>query len=100
MPSSSRSFTIADAEQVWFLETSNRRWAARQADAGSLSNQITLRDDWQIASRDLESFARAEGWWTPEQARAAGRFDVEAADRSDLLGLVPGDWTELKAQVA
>ncbi|MEM8706854.1 MAG: class I SAM-dependent methyltransferase [Actinomycetota bacterium] len=29
-----------------------------------------------------------------------GWADVEAADRSDLLGLVPGDWTELRPLVA
>ncbi|MCZ6783162.1 MAG: C69 family dipeptidase [Proteobacteria bacterium] len=71
------SFMIADPEQAWVLETSGRRWAARQVELDALSNQLTLGSDWQIGSRDLESFARSEGWW-----RSSGRLDVAAAYRN------------------
>lgn len=76
------SFTVADPMGVWLLETTGRRWAARQTEAGSLTNQMTLGRDWDIGSRDLETFARAEGWWRDE-----GRVDVVAAYRNEV---VPG----------
>ena len=72
------SFMIADPQQAWVLETSGRRWAARRVEMDALSNQLTLGSDWQIGSRDLESFARSEGWW-----RTSGRLDVAAAYRNE-----------------
>jgi dipeptidase len=71
------SFLIADPTSAWVLETSNRHWAGRRVESGSCSNHYTLRDDWEIASRDLEPFARAAGWWT-----RSGRLDVAAAFRN------------------
>ena len=44
---------------------------------GSLSNHLSLGTDWLIGSRDLESFARGEGWWL-----VRGRVDVAAAYRN------------------
>jgi dipeptidase len=70
-------FMIADPEEVWVLQTSNRRWAARRVHRDGVSNHISLGDDWQIGSRDLESFARIQGWWTQ-----GGRLDVAAAYRN------------------
>jgi secernin len=71
------SFLLADAREAWMLETSNRRWAARRVRLTACSNHLTLRDDWEIASRDVESFARAEGWW-----RSRARLDLAAAYRN------------------
>jgi secernin len=80
------SFSIADPQQSWILETSGRRWAARRVEMGALTNHLTIGADWQIGSRDLESFARAEGWW-----REAGRLDLAAAYRNQQ---VPGRLSE------
>ena len=71
------SFLIADPEAAWLLETSGRRWAAKRVSLESVSNHMSLRADWQIGSRDLESFARAEGWWS-----GTGRVDLAAAYRN------------------
>jgi secernin len=71
------SFLLADPREAWLLETSNRRWAARRIRLGSASNHLSLGCDWEIGSRDLEAFARSEGYW-----RGAGRIDVAAAYRN------------------
>lgn len=70
-------FLIADPEEAWVLQTSNRRWAARRVQRDAVSNHLSLGADWEIGSRDLESFARAIGWWNQP-----GRIDVEAAYRN------------------
>jgi hypothetical protein len=75
-PGYHNSFLLADPKENWLLETSNRRWVARRTQLASLSNHFCLAADWEIGSRDLEAFARAEGWW-----RGAGRLDVAAAYR-------------------
>jgi secernin len=80
------SFMVADPEQAWVLETSGRRWAARPVVLGSLSNHISLRADWTIASRDLESHARLAGWWSRPD-----RLDVSVAYRNEH---VPGCLSE------
>jgi dipeptidase len=71
------SFLLADAESAWVLEASNRRWAARRVERHACSNHMAIADDWQIASRDLENFARSEGWWGFDE-----RVDVARAYRN------------------
>ena len=71
------SFLLADPSEAWLFETSNRRWAARRVRLGSASNHLSLGSDWEIGSRDLEAYARSEGWW-----RGSGRIDVSAAYRN------------------
>ena len=79
-PGYHNSFVLADPKENWLLETSNRRWVARRTNLGSLSNHFCLGAEWEIGSRDLEAFARAEGWW-----RSTGRLDVAAAYRDRAI---------------
>jgi len=71
------AFLLADPEEAWILETSNRRWAARRATVDSCSNHFSLGSDWEIGSRDFESFARGQGWW-----RNSGRVNAASAYRN------------------
>ena len=74
------SFLLADPMEAWILETSNRRWVARRTRLDAVSNHFSLGVDWEIGSRDLESFARSRGWW-----QDAGRVDVAAAYRDSRI---------------
>jgi dipeptidase len=71
------AFVLTDAAEAWMLETSNRHWAARRAVVDSRSNHFSLVDDWEIGSRDVESFARGEGLW-----RNSGRVNLASAYRN------------------
>ena len=76
-PGYHNGFLIADPDEAWILQTSNRRWAARHVRRDGISNHISLGTDWEIGSRDLEAFARTQGLWT-----GVGRVDVAAAYRN------------------
>lgn len=101
------SFLIADPAGAWILETSGRRWAAKQVHGvGSISNQLTLDDDWEMGAPDLESYATDQGRWAAEQGRlrfaAAYRdeavpariSEVRLARSRDLLQRAAGELTE------
>ena len=86
------SFLVADPASAWVLETSNRRWAARRVEREACSNHLSLGDDWEIGSRDLEGFARSQGWWSDD-----ARVDVAKAYRNPH---VPGRISEGRQRAA
>ncbi|MCJ7716498.1 MAG: C69 family dipeptidase, partial [Anaerolineales bacterium] len=52
------SFLIADPQESWVLETVDKHWAARQVDPiYSISNLISLEDQWDKSSQGLREFA-------------------------------------------
>jgi secernin len=72
------SFIIADSDEAWVLEAVGKRWAARCISHGyaSISNQPTIRNQWDSASRDLKAFAVEQGWWSDD---AQASFDFARA---------------------
>ena len=58
------SFLIADSDEAWVLETSDRHWVARRITDGtySISNVYSIEAEWDEASADLVDFAVRQGW--------------------------------------
>ncbi len=74
------SFIMANADDAWVLETVDKQWAARQIkDVYSISNCLTIKDQWDIASPDLVELAVKKGF-----AKSKQSFDL-ARDYSDFL---------------
>jgi secernin len=83
------SFLIADATEAWILETSAKQWAARQVEGvGSISNHLTIEDDWSLASGDLEAYAAERGWWSAKADGGRIRFAGAYRDRELMPGRV------------
>jgi secernin len=72
------SFLIADPTESWVLEAVGRHWAAQRWASGwtSISNQLSIRAGWDLASSDVQAYAVAQGWWSGE---APAAFDFARA---------------------
>ena len=57
------SFIIADAGEAFVLETAGKHWALKKIkDVYSISNGLTITNDWDEASADLVNLALEKGW--------------------------------------
>jgi len=74
------SFILANSDDAWVLETVDKQWAARQIkDVYSISNCLTIKDQWDIASDNLVDLAVQKGY-----SKSAKGFDF-ANSYSDLI---------------
>jgi secernin len=73
------SFLVADRTHAFVLEASDRHWVVRHVgDVASVSNHLTIGDDWDAISDGAIEDAIARGWWNEADDR---RFDFAAAYR-------------------
>jgi secernin len=72
------AFLIADPNEGWILETAGTRWLAKRVAEGcaSISNQPSIREEWDIGSRGIRDGAIEKGWWPSERGI---RFDFARA---------------------
>lgn len=72
------SFIVAGKREAWVLETAGRRWVAARTGAGyaSISNEPSIRSEWDASSADVEEHAIRRGWWPAGQEAA---FDFARA---------------------
>jgi len=73
------SFLVADPSNAFVLETSDRHWAVRRVhEIGSVSNHLTIGDDWDTLADGTIEHAIGAGWWSEA---SDARFDFAAAYR-------------------
>lgn len=57
------SFLIADQKEAWVLETADYQWAAKRVeDVYSISNAITIENEWDLKSDELVKYAIEHQW--------------------------------------
>ena len=63
------SYIIMDPQEIWVLETAGRRYATKRVPTGvfNIGNCYTLEKDLELASPDLETHARENGWLLPDE---------------------------------
>lgn len=61
------SFIIADPKDSWVLETAGKHWIAKKIkNVYSISNCLTIHNDWDLISNDLVNYAINKGYCKSE----------------------------------
>lgn len=82
------SFLLVDPTEIWLLETAGRQWAAKQIpDRYAISNCYTIGTEYDLASKDVEIYARDRRWLAPSEPFAFAKAYTMPAVRQS--GSVP-----------
>lgn len=74
------SFIIADSEEAWILETAGSEWVAKNVrHYGSISNGLTIGDDYDLISENAIDFAKRKGWYK------TGKFNFKKVYSDPLM---------------
>jgi dipeptidase len=78
-------YEIGDADGIWILETTGKRWAAKHYTDTVLAraNQFELTDGYDLCSADLVSFAQKMGW--AQEVKPNGRINFRQTYGGDKL---------------
>src|SRR5690606_34491657 len=77
---------IADRREAWVLETVDRHWAAEKVqDVRSISNALSIQTHFDLASKDLVSYAVERGW-----SRKGEAFNFAKAYTDPLITFFAG----------
>ncbi len=69
------SFIIADKQQAWVLETAGEFWVAKKVTTYyTISNGLTIEEDYDEIHPGAEAFARKKGWVKQEKFGFATAF--------------------------
>ena len=80
------SFAIADATTAWLFETAGHYWAAKRVDGvATISNALTIEDDFDRVHDDAYKLARDRDW-----VKSAGDFRFASAFSDPVLSSFTG----------
>ncbi len=85
----SATYCIADRQEAWLVETTNRHWVAVRVPDDSvrvIANQYTIETQWDLASADLVEYAVAQGWHNPSEGEFNFKYSYINTDRMDQPG--------------
>ncbi len=83
------AYCIADRDEAWLVETTNRQWVARRIpDDGFhvVANQYTIETEWDMASEGLVEYAISQGWYDPSGGPFNFKMVYGDPDRMDRPG--------------
>ena len=80
------SFIVADPSTAWVFETAGNLWAAKRVrGVATISNELTIQDDFDRMHTGAYEIARKRGW-----AKAAGAFRFAAAFSDPVISRLAG----------
>jgi len=85
------SFIIADSKEAWILETAGNEWVAKIVNQYvSVSNGLTITDNYDLISKNAISFAQEKGFYK------SGKFSFKKVYSDPLMSWARGSMVRQK----